>query len=244
MSHGLQDRQSHRRRLVPLCLAWAAFILVLASGTLAHALEVSFAWDPNVDPVDGYRVYSRQEGQTYNYSQPAWQGPSTTCTISNLADGVTYYFVARAYNAYGESGDSNEAVYQVGSSVGDAPGWTSFSVRADEQLRLDLNITNSRGDAFSDIKAEWLILTGPVGGGQSPVFVLTSGGQILDVRKVSDFNAVTYSFNHSADVATLATLAMGSLGFRAGDTFVYGYAYTTSDLSKFVFDNIVTLNIR
>ena len=128
--------------------------------------------------------------------------------------------------------------------VGDSPGRTGFDVRKDEAVRLDLNITNSRGDAFTAVKAEWLVFTGTVGGVQLPVFVLTSGGQIFDIRNVSDFNAVTYSFNHTGDVATLATLALGALGFKAGDTFVYGYAYTTSDVSKFVFDNAVTLNIR
>lgn len=74
--------------------------------------------------------------------------------------------------------------------------------------------------------------------------MLTSGGQIFDIRDVSDFNAVTYSFSHSSDVATLATLALRSLGFKAGDTFLYGYVYTMSDVSKFVFDNIVTLNVK
>jgi hypothetical protein len=48
--------------------------------------------------------------------------------------------------------------------VGGASGVTSFDVRADEQLRLDLNITNSRGDSFSEIKDEWLVFTGTLGG--------------------------------------------------------------------------------
>jgi len=112
---------------------------------------------------------------------------------------------------------------QEPSVVREDPGWRSFSGLAGELLRLDLNITNSRGDAFNKIKAEWLVFTGTVGGVQLPIFVLTSEGQIFDIRNVQDFNAVTYSFNHSSsDVATLAILALGSLGFRPGDTFVYG----------------------
>ena len=36
----------------------------------------------------------------------------TTCTIYNLNDHTTYYFVARAFDIWGsESGDSNEAYY-------------------------------------------------------------------------------------------------------------------------------------
>lgn len=128
--------------------------------------------------------------------------------------------------------------------VGGTPGWTSFDVNADERLVLDLNITNNHGDAVSEIKAEWLVLTGTMGGAQLPMFVITSGRQIFDIRTLSDFNAVTYSFNHNSDVATLVTLTMRSLGLKAGDTFIYGYAYTTSDLSGVVLDNVVTLNVN
>jgi hypothetical protein len=130
------------------------------------------------------------------------------------------------------------------SAVGDAPGRTSYDVLADEQLGVDLNITNSRGDAFPAIKAEWLVFTGTLGGAPLPIFVLTSRGQIFNIRNVSDFNAVTHSFNHSADVTRIATLAMSSLGLKAGDTFMYAYAYSTSDVSKVVLDNIVVLNVK
>jgi hypothetical protein len=130
------------------------------------------------------------------------------------------------------------------STVGDAPGRTSYDVRAQEQLGVDLNITNGRGDALSAIKAEWLVFTGTVGGGQLPIFVLTSGGQILNVSQVRDFNAVTYGYNHGPDVARIVTLAPGSLGMGPGDTLMYGYAYTTSDVSRFVLDNTVTLNVK
>jgi Viral BACON domain len=87
-------------------------ILLLWQGVPAQAIQVTLAWDPPATgTVDGYRLFYHLEDQSYDYSHPDWQGSTTTCTISNLQD-ITTYFVVRAYNADGESGDSNEAIYQ------------------------------------------------------------------------------------------------------------------------------------
>jgi hypothetical protein len=86
--------------------------IILSYASAAHAIQVSLAWDPPATGTpDGYRVFYRLEGQSYDYSNPDWQGSDTACTLSNLQD-ITTYFVVRAYNAAGESGDSNEAIYQ------------------------------------------------------------------------------------------------------------------------------------
>jgi hypothetical protein len=92
-------------------------VLVLASSA-AKAGQVRLAWDsPGEPPAPaGYRVFCHAEGQEYDYGSPAWEGPETTCVIAGLLSGVTYYFVARAYNAAGESGNSNEVSY-----LGEAP---------------------------------------------------------------------------------------------------------------------------
>jgi hypothetical protein len=87
-------------------------LIILSYASPAHAIQVSLAWDPPATGTpDGYRVFYRLQEQSYDYSNPDWQGSDTTCTISNLRD-ITTYFVVRAYNAVGESGDSNEAIYQ------------------------------------------------------------------------------------------------------------------------------------
>jgi len=79
-----------------------------------YSLDVPLAWDPNSeDNLAGYRIFYREDGQSYDYEEPAWEGSKTTCTIYNLNDNTTYYFVARAFDTLGsESGDSNEACYQ------------------------------------------------------------------------------------------------------------------------------------
>ncbi|UCE34982.1 MAG: fibronectin type III domain-containing protein [Deltaproteobacteria bacterium] len=73
------------------------------------ALDITLAWDASSSDVDGYRAFYREPGHSYDYSQPAWEGWETTCTIYGLDEETTYYFVVRAYNDLGESGNSNEA---------------------------------------------------------------------------------------------------------------------------------------
>jgi hypothetical protein len=77
----------------------------------AGSTQVTLEWSPNDEPdLAGYRVFFREEGQSYNYADPSWEGTDTTCTIYNLDDTKTYYFAARAFDSAGlESGNSNEA---------------------------------------------------------------------------------------------------------------------------------------
>jgi hypothetical protein len=85
---------------------------LLCQAASAQALQITLAWDPPATGTpDGYLVFYHLDGQSYDYSHPDWQGADNTCTIPNLQDATTY-FVVRAYNAAGESPDSNEAVYQ------------------------------------------------------------------------------------------------------------------------------------
>lgn len=87
------------------------FAFIFLSAAPIRAAQVALAWNPNNPAPDGYRLYKRSEGQTYDYASPEWTGKDTTCTVTNLADGVQYYFVVRAYVGVDESGDSNEVGY-------------------------------------------------------------------------------------------------------------------------------------
>ncbi|MDP8287964.1 MAG: carbohydrate-binding domain-containing protein, partial [Candidatus Electryonea clarkiae] len=72
--------------------------------------QVTLEWSPNSEPdLAGYRVFLREDGQSYDYTNPSWEGTGAMCTIYDLDDTKTYYFVARAFDSEGfESGDSNE----------------------------------------------------------------------------------------------------------------------------------------
>lgn len=82
---------------------------------IATAAQVTLQWDANVPTPTGYRVFMRT-GAEYDFSNPAWQGTETTCTVT-VPDGLEAAFVARAYlpgNISGkeiESGNSNEVVF-------------------------------------------------------------------------------------------------------------------------------------
>ena len=81
-----------------------------SAATLCLARDVVLEWKANVEPdVVGYEVYLRQEGQSYDYSDPDWKGPETDCTIYNLSEDIKYNFVVRAVDSEGyKSNDSRE----------------------------------------------------------------------------------------------------------------------------------------
>lgn len=102
-----------------------AFIIVLFIGLPLISIadtQVTLAWDSNDPPPEGYRLYCREEGQTYDYHNFVWQGDYTfnSCTIDGLNENKTYYFVVHAYSGNEESGDSNEVRYSNGQ-------WASLS---------------------------------------------------------------------------------------------------------------------
>ncbi len=102
----------------------ALFCLILAGAIYApcFADQVTLAWDAGDPAPDGYRVYKRTADTAYDYSDPAWSGEETTCTLYDLSVGVQYYFVVRAYVGTFESGDSNEVAFlleDTGQSEGD-----------------------------------------------------------------------------------------------------------------------------
>ena len=100
----------------------ATFFILVLSGLLllllailsllvpaAHAAQVTVAWDANTDPaVTGYRVhYGTAPG---NYTSHVDVGNVTSCVISGLSEGVTYYFSATAYDGDGNESDYSAAV--------------------------------------------------------------------------------------------------------------------------------------
>ena len=109
--------KSYKNRPDLLILLLFVFIIVLFVRSEAFAvIDFTLAWDAS-SGADGYRLFYREDGQSYTYNSPAWEGPGTTCTIYGLDDNTTYHFVVRAYNAEGESGNSNELTYQPLSSL-------------------------------------------------------------------------------------------------------------------------------
>ena len=85
---------------------------MLLGFSVAHGGQVELAWNASSGTVTGYRMFYHAEGQGYDFNNPAWEGSGTTCIITGLQSGVTYYFVVRAFNAAGMSQNSNEVPFQ------------------------------------------------------------------------------------------------------------------------------------
>ncbi len=70
-------------------------------------------------------MFARKSGQSYNYSQSAWQGTIASCTLNNLQDQTEYYFVVRAFDGSVMSGNSNEVHYVPPVSNSSPPATTN-----------------------------------------------------------------------------------------------------------------------
>ena len=106
LNHSLRMPKTSRRS------GWLlALLLLLVIPSAAGAASISLAWDAVSGSPDGYCVYMRSSGQTYNYTNPAWQGSGTSCTLNQLQAATTYYFTARAYSGTTQSSNSNEVQY-------------------------------------------------------------------------------------------------------------------------------------
>lgn len=89
--------------------------------TSGFAMDVSLQWIPNNElNLAGYKVFYRQEGQSYNYTNPYWETTDPTCTVYDLDENQTYYFMVRAFSTEGfQSGNSNEVCLKTGTLTGD-----------------------------------------------------------------------------------------------------------------------------
>jgi hypothetical protein len=88
-------------------------IPVLLCAANSRAATVTFAWDKSPDPVTGYIVFYGQKSVVSNPSTALDVGNVLQCSIADLLPGYTYYFAVKAYNAYGQSGFSDEIRYTV-----------------------------------------------------------------------------------------------------------------------------------
>ena len=164
------------------------FLLCLFPATVAHGLDLSFAWDANTEPdLAGYRLFYRQKGQNYDYNSPAWQGTDTTCTINGLDDNTSYYFVARAYDIDGnESADSNE-VYREGNS--DPVTLTGLSISGDDAVNENSSANYTATAAFSDGSTQTVTYSASWGQDSSYASINSTG--VLTASEVSTDQAVT-----------------------------------------------------
>lgn len=100
-----------------LLLALALLVLPLALLALPAQgpPSVTLAWDVSPDPsVASYNVYYGVQSRTYTNTVSVVGRTNVTCTIPNLARGVTYFFAATCVSTNGlESDYSAEVSYRT-----------------------------------------------------------------------------------------------------------------------------------
>lgn len=76
-------------------------------------VKVTLQWESNDPLVEGYQIFCREEGQSYDYDNFIWQGDHSfdRYTIDGLDEDKTYYFVVRSYTGGFVSNDSNEVCF-------------------------------------------------------------------------------------------------------------------------------------
>ncbi len=82
-------------------------------------MDISLQWTANSEPdVAGYKVYYREQHQSYDYNAPYWETIEPKCTIYDLDTTKTYYFVVRAFDIDGNTSyNSNEVALIEGTEV-------------------------------------------------------------------------------------------------------------------------------
>jgi chitinase len=95
-----------------LIVLFLSLVSVVINTTFAHSSAgVTLRWDANDPAPEGYRVFAREADDSYDYDHPLWEKNLTTCSLTGLTEGVTYYFIVRAYEGELESVDSEEVSY-------------------------------------------------------------------------------------------------------------------------------------
>lgn len=80
--------------------------------------QITLTWTAVADPVSYYLVAYGNESKKYIYGNPNVGGQGTTSyTVSNLANGKTYYFVVRAGNGCAPGSYSNEVSAVAGGII-------------------------------------------------------------------------------------------------------------------------------
>jgi len=113
----------------------------------AYSVDIVLAWDANTEnDLDGYKIFRRVEGESYNYDDPVLEvhfnepgenPQEPTCTIYNLEDNITHYFVVRSFDTAGlESAERMLAAQERGLGLVDRHSGVPRGVRVSRLLVL------------------------------------------------------------------------------------------------------------
>jgi hypothetical protein len=172
------------------CLVGLVCIIMLGLTPNAQAdCQVTLSWDANSPTPDGYRLFQRESGSTYDYSDYTDIGKQTSYTVSGLTDDTIYHFVVRAYVGSEESGDSNEAVFNCGSGSaptgGNPPSRPTTTTPTDGALDISLQPRLTTSAFYDPDSGDYHAQT------RWQIFRLDDDACVYDVVSNSDLTTLT-----------------------------------------------------
>jgi hypothetical protein len=234
----------HSLRPAP-CALFFFLTLVFFLSTHVQSAQVTLQWDPNPEAdLAGYRVYYGTSSGNYSHSLDV--GNTTTCTVSNLQDGIPYYFAATAYDtSLAESEFSSEVVYGCGCAFSISPDSQSFGSSGGAGT---ISLSTGTGCSWTAVSnVSWVIVTSnSSSSGSSRVYfsvasnsssssrsgTLTVAGKTFNVNQQGS-SPSTFTINATAGAnGTISPQGMVTVTAGAGQTFTITPAsgYTVSDL--------------
>jgi hypothetical protein len=138
--------------------------------TSAYAAQVTLGWSPGTEPdLTGYKVYYGTASRNYTQSVDINNRTVTSCTITNLTEGQTYYFAATAYNtSLVESPYSAEVSCLVNAATttttpGNRPPKANAGINKKTKVGTTLALNGSMSYDLKGKKLQysWRIISGP-----------------------------------------------------------------------------------
>ena len=165
--------------------------LVLFFSTFSYAAEVTLAWDASSGGPQGYSIYYGTSPGVFTDSVNV--GNVTEYTLSGLQADVTYYFVTRAYNNEGESGNSNEVqwIYETADTT---PPVVSISGPASTSNPV-INLSGTATDSNGVSEVTWVSDQGGSGNAQGTNNWTISGITLSDGHNIITVSASDPSGN-------------------------------------------------
>lgn len=123
----------------------------------------TLSWDANAESdLAGYKIHYGTESGNYTEQIDVSLTSTPTApeyTLSNLTDGVTYYFAVSAYDAANnESGLSNEVSKLIGTTGGINPGGNSLSAPGGGGCGMARNLSDPPDSKSGQIFMNLLVL--------------------------------------------------------------------------------------
>lgn len=161
---------------------------------IAGTGEAQLSWSA-ISGATGYHIkYGTASGV---YSSKIDAGSATHLTVSGLTKGTTYYFIAEAYDAYGESGHSNEAAITALGEKGEGEGGGSSGSQAGI-VRSKVEIKDGTAQVkLEEGQSRAVVLLSEVGNyplqvHRSKVTMTISQEKLDDLREQSGITAGSY----------------------------------------------------